>query len=63
MLKHAFLHTPDGHDIKVFVRGINLDDFPRETQRYSLLVTFNGRRFDLPFLSKPLVNSPRTLGI
>ena len=52
----------DGHDVKVFVRGINLDDFPREIQRHSLLVTFNGKRFDLPFLRQTFGELPPHVG-
>ena len=40
----------DGEEAKTFVKGRNLDAFPREICRYSLLVTFNGAGFDLPFL-------------
>jgi len=40
----------DGREYRPFIRGHNLHLFPREAQRYRLLVTFNGRRFDLPFL-------------
>ncbi len=40
----------DGTSAKAFVRGINLEDFVDEVKKYSLLVTFNGKRFDLPFI-------------
>ena len=40
----------DGKEAKTFVQGRNLDEFPGEIRRYSLLVTFNGSGFDLPFL-------------
>ncbi|MDP2931228.1 MAG: ribonuclease H-like domain-containing protein [Chloroflexota bacterium] len=40
----------DGTNTKVFVKGINLPEFAREIRNYSLLITFNGKRFDLPFI-------------
>lgn len=40
----------DGRRAKVFVRGRNLADFPNEVRKYSMLVTYNGRQFDLPFI-------------
>jgi len=40
----------DGQDTKVFIRGINLKEFAQEIRKYSLIVTFNGRRFDIPFI-------------
>jgi uncharacterized protein YprB with RNaseH-like and TPR domain len=40
----------NGQDTEVFVKGKNLEDFPEEIRNYSLLVTYNGRQFDVPFL-------------
>ena len=40
----------DGAEFQVFVRGKNLDDFPRVAARYPLLVSYNGATFDVPFL-------------
>ena len=48
----------DGKSTKVFVRGINLEEFPLEIKKYSLLVTFNGKRFDLPFLRRAFGELP-----
>ena len=42
----------DGLDTKVFVRGINLDEFAQEIEKYCLIVTFNGKRFDIPFIRR-----------
>ncbi|MBM3958015.1 MAG: ribonuclease H-like domain-containing protein [Gemmatimonadetes bacterium] len=53
--------TPDYHVITMvgvldregftaYVRGEGLDDLPAALRRYRLVVTFNGARFDLPFL-------------
>jgi uncharacterized protein YprB with RNaseH-like and TPR domain len=40
----------DGTEVRTFVRGENLDEFPKAVSAYSLIVTYNGGRFDLPFL-------------
>lgn len=42
----------DGTEIKCFVHGQNLDDFPGEIEPYRVLVTYNGKCFDLPFIEK-----------
>lgn len=42
----------DGGDVHTFVKGENLEDFAEAIARYSLLVTFNGATFDLPFLRR-----------
>jgi uncharacterized protein YprB with RNaseH-like and TPR domain len=39
-----------GGQLALFVRGINLDQFPAYVARFPLLVTFNGSQFDVPFL-------------
>lgn len=48
----------DGLDTKVFVRGINLVEFAQEIEKYSLIVTFNGRRFDIPFIRRTFGELP-----
>ena len=40
----------DGNQVTVFVEGRNLPELLAELSRFQLLVTFNGARFDLPFL-------------
>ncbi len=40
----------DGKKAKTYVRGIDLDDIVDEFAKYDFLVTFNGARFDLPFI-------------
>ena len=40
----------DCRETKVFVRGRNLLEFPAYARRYSMLVTYNGKQFDVPFL-------------
>jgi len=42
----------DGKDSKVFIRGMNLHRFAEEIKNYSTIITFNGARFDLPFIKE-----------
>jgi len=44
----------DGERSKVFINGINLFDFKEEITKYSVIVTFNGCLFDLPFIKHKL---------
>lgn len=39
-----------GGKLSLFVRGMNLDQFPAYIDQFPLLVTFNGSQFDIPFL-------------
>jgi len=47
----------DWNGFTAYVRGDNLDDLPLALQRYRLVVTFNGARFDLPFLRAEFAGS------
>jgi uncharacterized protein len=51
----------DGEDVKYFVQGKNLEDFYDEIRNYDLLVTFNGKCFDVPFMRAimPSLKLPR----
>jgi uncharacterized protein YprB with RNaseH-like and TPR domain len=40
----------DGDQMRQFVQGYNLQEFPRALAEFDLLVTFNGTQFDLPVL-------------
>lgn len=42
----------DGDTVRTYVQGQNLDDFPRDVADYRVLVTYNGRCFDVPFLER-----------
>jgi len=44
----------DGREIFHYVQGRNLGDFARDISRYSLLVTYNGKSFDVPFIRNDL---------
>lgn len=40
----------DGKDARTFVKGIDLEDVVEEFKKYEMLISFNGARFDLPFI-------------
>lgn len=42
----------DGQSIFHYVQGENLEDFKRDIKQYSLLVTYNGKCFDVPFIER-----------
>ena len=44
----------DGREFRSFVRGHNLHTFEPYLRRYDLLVTFNGKSFDLPMIERDL---------
>jgi len=40
----------DGVSIKHYVNGVNLHEFPNDILNYRLLITYNGKSFDIPFI-------------
>ena len=42
----------DGFEMRSFVKGINMDDFPSAVSGARMLVTFFGSGFDIPFLRR-----------
>ena len=44
----------DGRQVRHFVHGLNLDDFGTAIAEYRLLVTYNGKCFDVPFIERTL---------
>ncbi len=44
----------DGEIIRTYIQGQNLQDFKRDIQKYDILVTYNGKCFDVPFLRDAL---------
>ena len=42
----------DGKFVFTYVQGQNLDDFKRDVKRFKVLVTYNGRCFDVPFIER-----------
>jgi uncharacterized protein YprB with RNaseH-like and TPR domain len=46
--------TYDGTSISTYVQGCNMDQFAVDIERYRLIVTYNGKCFDIPFIQKAL---------
>ncbi len=42
----------DGHKVFTFINGINLDDFVDAIDRYKVIVSYNGKGFDIPVLER-----------
>jgi uncharacterized protein YprB with RNaseH-like and TPR domain len=42
----------DGRKIKYYVYGRNLDDFVNDIKDYKVIITYNGKSFDIPFIEK-----------
>ncbi len=42
----------NGKDVRYFVLGKNLPDFLDEIHKYKILITYNGRSFDIPFIEE-----------
>lgn len=42
----------DGHSVFHYVHGDNLEQFKTDIQRFDLLVTYNGKCFDIPFIRR-----------
>lgn len=40
----------NGEETKIFINGQNLEDGYKELENYDIIVTFNGKTFDLPFI-------------
>jgi hypothetical protein len=40
----------DGESIQTYVKGDNLDDFVEDIQQYKVIVSYNGKSFDIPFI-------------
>jgi uncharacterized protein YprB with RNaseH-like and TPR domain len=42
----------NGKETRTYIRGIDIDEAPAELGKYKQLITFNGARFDLPFIER-----------
>jgi uncharacterized protein YprB with RNaseH-like and TPR domain len=42
----------DGQSIFYYVKDQNLDDFPEDIKQYKVIVTYNGKSFDIPFIER-----------
>ncbi len=48
----TMIGTFDGNSIKIFMKDNNLDEISEYLQNYEIIVTFNGKLFDIPFIKK-----------
>lgn len=44
----------DGHTVRSYVHGQNLHDFRQDLGEYRVIVTYNGKCFDIPFIRQSL---------
>ncbi len=42
----------NGHEVFTYINGRNLEDFVRDIQKYQVIVSYNGKSFDIPFLER-----------
>jgi len=42
----------DSDSITYYINGQNLNDFPHDIRKYKVIVTYNGKTFDVPFIEK-----------
>ncbi len=42
----------NGKETRTYIKGVNLEEAQAELAKYKQLVTFNGARFDLPFIER-----------
>lgn len=48
----TIIGTFDGRQIKIFMKDNNLNEIVEYLQNYEIIVTFNGKLFDIPFIKK-----------
>lgn len=42
----------DGKEVFTYINGRNLDDFVDDIEKYQVIVSYNGKSFDIPFLER-----------
>ena len=42
----------DGKSIFYYVKDQNLNDFPEDIKQYNVIITYNGKSFDIPFIER-----------
>jgi uncharacterized protein len=42
----------DGHEVFTYINGRNLDNFVRDIQKYQVIISYNGKSFDIPLLER-----------
>ena len=40
----------DGKSVRYYIQGQNLEEFTDDIQKYNVIVTYNGKTFDVPFI-------------
>ncbi|HED36970.1 MAG TPA: exonuclease, partial [Ignavibacteria bacterium] len=40
----------DGKNIKYYINGKNINDFKKDIKKYGVIVSYNGKTFDIPFI-------------
>jgi len=40
----------DGASVAYYIKGQNLDDFRHDVEKYKVIITYNGKCFDIPFI-------------
>src|SRR5438552_2506078 len=54
----TLIGTFDGRESRIFVKDNNLGDLVKLLEKYDVLVTFNGKLFDVPFIKKEFPKLP-----
>ena len=54
----TLIGTFDGRESRIFVKDNNLSDLVELMEKYAVLVTFNGKLFDVPFIKKEFPKLP-----
>jgi uncharacterized protein YprB with RNaseH-like and TPR domain/predicted nuclease with RNAse H fold len=52
----TIIGTYDGSQYRVFIRDINLENIVEYLKNFEVIVTFNGKLFDIPFIQKEFHN-------
>jgi uncharacterized protein YprB with RNaseH-like and TPR domain len=42
----------DGREVKYYVNGENLDEFVKDIFNYNVIISYNGKTFDIPFIER-----------
>ncbi len=40
----------DGQNVKHYIQGVNLEEFIQDLEKYKVIVSYNGKSFDVPFI-------------
>ena len=52
--KITVIGTYNGKEVKIFIKDNNLEEFIDYIKDYEIIITFNGKLFDIPFIKKEL---------